>query len=226
MNDGCFGVEVLFWINWKELPRRGCVNNPIRSELKEEWGKALQSKKQSHNCPILPLAQPSPVRLNVEAGNLILWEAKQMFWKNKPLRTRTHRRTNLLSVKMAASRGASSREPTNSGQFCDSETAAADIVNLGRGEWSRGPCFCQPWRIQAAARRRDHTRPFGSRWKHVQGAGAPPVNANTTDESCRCSSIYRDQLTVFSSGEAAAAPGTRECFISWQFFLGPLRCLG
>lgn len=50
-------------------------------------GKCSVIKDQSHNCSILPLAQPSPVRLVVQRRNPILWEVKQMLQKNKLIST-------------------------------------------------------------------------------------------------------------------------------------------
>lgn len=74
-----------------------CQSNPRRSDPrngKPIWqmsGEHCVIKDQSHNCSILPLAQPSPVRLAVRQRNMILWEVKQMSRKtnSSPLNTST-----------------------------------------------------------------------------------------------------------------------------------------
>lgn len=177
-------------------------------------------RARSRNWPILPLAQPSPVRLKVETGNLIPWEAKQMFWKNKPLRTRTHHQANRLWGEDGRLQSRRRRR-----FLVRTIQVSAEVRPL----WQIAPA----WDVQNAApgpvfvsfdihrRRRADGTTHGRLDDGVSTSRAPLLprwlmiasgEAITTDESCRCSSIYREQLPL----RRAEALATSKCFISLE----------
>lgn len=112
-------------------------------------------KDQSHNCSILPLAQPSPARLVVQRRNLILWEVKQMFRKNnkknklippeqehiiniicsnlgaltplRPLRARTSRKTKVLMRSHVHTVHFSARKPGRIASLASKEYLKPDV---------------------------------------------------------------------------------------------------
>lgn len=144
-------------------------------------------KDQSHNCSILPLAQPSPARLVVQRRNLILWEVKQMFRKNnkktpklipseqehiiniicsnlgaltpqRPLRARTSRKTKVLMQSHVRTVHFSARKPGRIASLASKEYLQPD-VRAGERASSSTLVFISSYCIY----RQDLTREFVTR---------------------------------------------------------------
>lgn len=178
-------------------------------------GKRSVIKDQSHNCSILPLAQPSPARLVVQRRNPILWEVKQMFWKtnSSPQNKNTSSKCSNLR---ALTPDTSLQEGTDSEVLIKKTArlvglASQNIANLMSQPRKVRRCplvyiSFNTVHIQGTAHRQDLTQEFVTQCKHAQKCPwlltvahclkIPSREAITEGESHFSSSIYSAQFTL------------------------------